>query len=79
MTTITEAAEYAALKAQFAELREELAALRARMDATADEIRTQRLVVGPDAEDYQTDIRPSFKADLVEQIVGLTERGAPAI
>jgi hypothetical protein len=75
----TTTTEYAALKAQFAELREELAVLRARMDATATEIRTQRIVVGPDAEEHKTDITPAFKFELLEQVVDFVKRGAAAI
>jgi hypothetical protein len=53
--------------------------LRARFDATADEIRTQRIVVGPDGDEHETEIRPAFKFDLVEQVVDLDQAGAAAI
>jgi hypothetical protein len=53
--------------------------LRARMDATATEIRTQRIVVGPDVDEHETDITPAFKFELLEQVVDFVKRGAAAI
>jgi hypothetical protein len=60
----------------FAELGQELAVLRARFDATADEIRTKRIVVadddlvgrdvdGYDVGGYETIIEPGFAHDML--------------
>jgi hypothetical protein len=70
-------------EAMFAELRQELAVLRARFDATADEIRTKRIVVadddlvgqdvdGYDVGGYETIIEPGYAHDTLERTGSLS-------